>query len=88
MDIVNKTQKPVAVPLPGGKKLRLGPGKTGQITPKSAQHPPLLKLVEAGDLEIDETGRQHNSPSTGASSARTGNQASGPTGNIRRTGDR
>ena len=48
MDIVNKTQKPVAVPLPGGKKLRLGPGKTGQITPKAAEHAPLKKLIEEG----------------------------------------
>ena len=88
MDITNKTNRPISVPLPRGKKLFLGPAKTGQVNAKAAEHPPLVKLVEAGDLEIDEAGRQHNSPSTGASSARTGNQASGPTGNIRRTGDR
>ena len=88
MDIINKTNRPISVPLPGGKKLFLGPGKTGQVNAKAVEHPPLVELVEAGDLEIDESGRQHDGASTDASSARTGSQASGPTGNIRRTGDR
>lgn len=88
MDITNKTNRPISVPLPGGKKLFLGPGKTGQVTPKAAKHPPLIELLETGDLEIDDTGRQNHSASTDAPTARTGSQASGPTSNIRRTGDR
>ncbi len=32
MDITNNTNKPLSIPLPGGKKLFLGPRKTGQIT--------------------------------------------------------
>ena len=50
MDITNKTNRPISVPLPGGKKLFLGPAKTGQVNAKAAEHPPLVKLVEAGDL--------------------------------------
>ena len=50
--ILNKTRKPVSVPLPGGKRLFLSPGKTGQIASKAADHPPLAALVEAGELEI------------------------------------
>ncbi len=88
MDISNKTNRPISVPLPRGKKLFLGPGKAGQVTAKAAAYPPLLKLVEAGDLEFDETGGRHNRASRYAPSARIGSQASGPTGNIRRTGDR
>ena len=88
MDITNKTNRPISVPLPRGKKLFLGPAKTGQVNAKAAQYPPVAKLIEAGDLEIDGTGRQHNSAYSGASSARAGNQDSGATGNIRRTGDR
>lgn len=88
MDITNKTNRPISVPLPRGKKLFLGPAKTGQVNAKAAGHLPLVKLVEAGDLEIDETGHQHNGASSGASSARTGRQVGGPTGNFRRTGDR
>ena len=88
MHITNKTNRPISVPLPGGKRLFLGPRKTGQVNAKAVEHPPLVKLVEAGDLEIGETGRQYNIPSTGAPSARTESQASAPAGNIRRTGDR
>ena len=55
--VVNKTPKPLRVPLPQGKTLHLGPMKSGQIAPKAAEHPPLLKLVEAGELEIQEVGK-------------------------------
>ena len=86
MDITNKTSRPISVPLPDGKKLFLGPGKTGQISAKSAEHGPLLKIVEAGELELDDTNRQQKG--SDGPSGRTGSQSSGPTGNIRRTGDR
>ena len=33
--VSNKTQRPVSIPLPGGKTLYLGPGKTGQIAMKA-----------------------------------------------------
>ena len=42
--ISNKTPKPISVPLPRGKKLHLGPGKTGQIASNASEHPPLKKL--------------------------------------------
>ena len=51
MDIINKTGKPLRIPLAGGKKLFLGPGKTGQVTPKALERPALVKLLEAGDIE-------------------------------------
>ena len=59
--ITNKTQRPVAVPLPRGKKLHLGPGKAGQIahniattfsstgTPAAFLHP---SEAQHGDLGI------------------------------------
>src|SRR4030095_4536639 len=50
--ISNKTARPLRVPLPRGKTLHLGPKKTGQIASEDAEHPPLKKLVEAGELEI------------------------------------
>lgn len=40
------------MPLPGGKRLFLGPGQSGQINNKAVDHPPLVALVESGDLEI------------------------------------
>jgi hypothetical protein len=50
--VTNKTQKPLSIPLPGGKKLHLGPGKTGQIAAKAAADPQLKKLIDAGELEV------------------------------------
>jgi hypothetical protein len=57
--IRNKTRGPIAVPLPRGKKLHLGLGKTGEITVEAASHPPLLKLVEAGQVELVDTAATH-----------------------------
>jgi hypothetical protein len=50
--VSNKTQKPLSVPLPGGKTLHLGPGRTGQISAKAVDNPQLKKLVEAGLIEV------------------------------------
>ena len=88
MNITNKTNRPISVPLPGGKKLFLGPGKTGQLTPKSAEHPPLVELVESGDLELDDTTRQRNTATSDGPIAGPGVQGAGPSSNIRHTGDR
>jgi hypothetical protein len=56
--IANKTPRSIAVPLPRGKKLHLGPGKTGQIAANDSEHPPFKKLVEAGEIEIVDEGRE------------------------------
>ena len=87
MGITNKTRRPIKLPLPEGKKLFLGPGKSGQIHPKAAKHPPVKELLEAGDLELGEDD-QKGPASSDVSSSPSGNQNTGPTGNIRRTGDR
>lgn len=50
--VSNKTQKPLSIPLPGGKTLHLGPGKTGQVSPKAAGGAALKKLADAGEIEI------------------------------------
>lgn len=50
--IKNLTKKPLSVPLPGGKKLFLSPGKTGQIATKAADFAPFVELLEAGQIEI------------------------------------
>ena len=59
MDITNKTAKPISVPLPGGKKLFLAPGKSGQVSPKALEHPPLVKLLESGVLVSAGGGEHH-----------------------------
>ena len=70
MNISNKTPKVISVSLVGGKKLHLGPGKTGQISPKAAELPALKKLIEAGDIEVLDGGRNTPSGSTRSHSAR------------------
>tara|TARA_R110002096_G_scaffold42144_21_gene113813 strand:- start:2180 stop:2443 length:264 start_codon:yes stop_codon:yes gene_type:complete len=87
MDITNKTKKSLTVSLPKGKKLFLGPGKTGQVTEKALKHPPVVKLLEAGDLETSEGAATR----TGGSSGNTGKpNPSGysGTGAMRQSGDR
>ena len=46
--IVNKTQRPIRVPLPGGKHLFLGPAKAGQVSDQAVNAPSFQKLVAAG----------------------------------------
>jgi hypothetical protein len=62
--VVNKTHQPLKVPLPQGKVLHLGPDKTGEINDNAADHPPLKKLVEDGQLEI-QSGAEHEGPGGG-----------------------
>ena len=88
MEITNKTRRPISVPLPEGKKLFLGPGKSGQIHANAANHPPLRELLEAGDLEVDGTDRKKSAGSDGGSSSVSGSQHSGVTGHFRRNGAR
>jgi hypothetical protein len=54
--VTNKTQKPLTIPLPRGKTLHLGFGKTAAITANASEHPPLKKLVDAGQIEIHDEG--------------------------------
>jgi len=84
----NNTMKPLAVPLPGGKTLHLGPGKTGEIATQAAEHPPLVRLVEAKELEVFD-GRQASGPGAaqgGRVHATTGGRH--PTQKSGRRGDR
>ena len=86
--ISNKTHLPLRVPLPGGKTLHLGPGKTGQISPKAIEHSGLKKLVEAGKIEITDEHQTHADRSVAAHQAKPSGSAHHPTGSARTTGDR
>lgn len=86
MDITNKTRKPLSVPLPGGKKLFLGPGKSGQISPKAAEAPAVKALIEAGDVEVALGGRKAQFEG-GSGGIQPGGGRSG-SGGVRHTGDR
>jgi len=86
--VVNKTHKPLSIPLPRGKILHLGPGKTGQIATEAADHPQLKKLVDTGEIEVSDDAP---GPMSGGGSGRKGRPSSGghPLGSGgRRSGDR
>ncbi len=50
--IVNKTRKPIKIPLPGGKTLYLGLAGSGQIPDEAVERPAFKKLVETGKIEV------------------------------------
>ncbi|MEE9230175.1 MAG: hypothetical protein V3U86_05670 [Acidobacteriota bacterium] len=56
--IVNKTRKPIKIPLPGGKTLHLGLAGSGQIPDGALERPAFKKLLETGKIEVlDEANR-------------------------------
>ena len=69
--VTNKTGKPLSIPLPRGKRLHLGPRKSGQISSHDLEHPALKKLVETGAVEIE--------PMDSGSSGGDGGGTPGPT---------
>ena len=57
-EIVNKTQRPIRVPLPGGKFLFLGPTKSGQVSDQAVQAPSFKKLLTEGTIELLDSGNR------------------------------
>jgi len=88
MEIKNTTKRPIKVPLPGGKRLFLGLGGTGQIAPRAAEHPPVKALIDSGDLEVMDGGRSKGGGSGGGGGISSSQGDGSGSGNIRRTGDR
>jgi hypothetical protein len=86
--IANKTNKALSVPLPGAKRLRLGPFKSGEISPKAVDYPPVLKLIESGEVEIVGSRQKTRHANGGGKGARTSSGGQGHGGGIRNTGDR
>ena len=85
--VINKTPRPLTVPLPRGKKLHLGPLKSGQITTEAADHAAVKKLVDAGDIELsDEQTASSGFAGRGAVGGGAAGHAHG--GSNRRSGDR
>ena len=88
MDIKNKTNRPLAIRLPRGKTLHLGPKKKGQISANDAEYPPLKKLVDAGEVELADEHNNFSDEAPGAkmgSGERSGHAGAGPR---RSSGDR
>jgi hypothetical protein len=85
--VTNKTPRPLTVPLPRGKKLHLGPLKSGQITSEAAEHAAIKRLVDAGDIEISDEQIGSSGP-RGRRSVGGGASGHAHGGGNRRSGDR
>jgi anaerobic selenocysteine-containing dehydrogenase len=86
--ISNKTQKPLSVPLPRGKTLHLGPGRTAEVASNACDYAPLKRLVESAEIEIFD---EPNEVAVGAGGGRAGRPWAGPHASgsaSRRSGDR
>jgi hypothetical protein len=86
--VSNKTQRPVSVPLPGGKTLHLGPGKTGHISSKAVEYPPLKKLVDGGEIEVLGEGTEPIDGAGGSKTRMISKHGHSSGGGGRRSGDR
>ncbi len=86
--VENKTRAPIKIPLPRGKTLRLGPGKTGQIRDDAVEHAALKKLIAAGDIQILEGGEREMGTSGGISVPHEINRGRGKSPLRQRKGDR
>jgi len=86
--VANKTQRPLTIPLPRGKTLHLGPGKTGQISTEAAGHQPLKKLVDAGQIEVYDDAAAPTSGTAGDRKARPSFYGHPASSGGRRSGDR
>jgi len=84
--VTNKTHQPLSIPLSRGKKLFLGPGKSGEIASNDVERPVVKALVESGTIEIAQGG----SRATGAGNESKGqaSQSFGSSRGPRRGGDR
>lgn len=86
--VTNKTHAPLQIPLPGNKVLRLGPGMSGQIRDEHAEHGPIRKLVEGGQIALQGGGGGHaNAPGKGILPGAEG-RGHGPTSVRQNRGDR
>jgi len=89
MEITNKTKKPLSISLGSGKKLFLGPGKSGQITRSVAERPAVVKLVDAGEAEIiDKGSKQQSGGSSNTNVSRSGGSRHSGSGAMRQSGDK
>lgn len=79
--ITNKTRKPIKVRLPGGKTLFLGATRQAKLRDDALEHPPVKKLIEAGDIEVTDAGKgkgTHGAGGSGSVSGGGGGHGGGP----------
>ena len=88
MDITNQSRRPLTISLPGGKKLRLGPLKSGQITARDAEHPTVQKLIKDGVIQLKDGAASTRKQAGGGNMSGRQSQRRGTGTAQRQSGDR
>ena len=86
--LINKSRKPIRIPLPGGKIMFLGPGKSGQISDRHAALPAVQTLIDAGSVAV--AGESAHAETTGGAGGQVHDGTHGhvPRKVVRPRGDR
>jgi hypothetical protein len=87
-EIVNKTARPVRIPLPGGKFLHLGPAKSGQVSDQATHLPSFQRLLSEGTIEFLSGGGRTVGTSEGPSQQPTSTHGHPPQNVVHPKGDR
>lgn len=86
--VLNKTRRPIRIPLPGGKTLHLGLAARGQVPDEALDRPAIKKMIEAGEIEVFEQDRQTLAAETGSTRIRRTPQGHPAAKDSSRRGDR
>jgi hypothetical protein len=87
-EIVNRTHRPIRVPLPGGKFLHLGPAKSGQVSDQAIQAPSFQKLLKSGTIELLGEGNRSVDAPQGPATPETSTHGHKPTTVVTPKGNR
>lgn len=86
--IVNRTHRPLRVPLGQGRVLHLNPGHEGQIATGDADYPQLLAMVERGEVAILDGSESPEPDATFGRGGRVETHGHHPDTSTHRRGDR
>jgi len=86
--LVSKSRRPIRIPLPGGKVMFLGPGKSGQITDRHAALPAVRALIDAGEIAVAGESAHAGMAGEGGGQVHDGTHGHVPRKVVRPRGDR
>jgi hypothetical protein len=86
--LINKSRKPIRIPLPGGKIMFLGPGKSGQISDRHADLPAVRKMIDDGSVAVAGESAHAETTGGGGGQVHDGTHGHVPRKVVRPRGDR
>jgi hypothetical protein len=86
--LINKSHKPIRIPLPGGRTLFLGPGKSGQIADRHAALPAVARLIDEGTVVLADEAAHADAAGSGGGQEHQSTHGHAPVKVVRPRGDR